>query len=218
MFFFFRFKVVINCNHVIRTSTNDVNKVLLPLREELEEIEKPTNSDTDTDDNEEKYQTDENDNNEDEDSNRNMSSYFFMLRQMATPLGALLRVQTKQDVATTNKKEDDDNWDLPENECERRLSKRKSQQSSGDGASSVQFQNNIFYDVVGGVNKKGRIFGLDSEAGKYKPSSSRLFDGISNYEYEKMRNLVSNLSQENKTLKEQLQSHLELIRASQEES
>ncbi|KAL2326330.1 hypothetical protein Fmac_025388 [Flemingia macrophylla] len=104
------------------------------------------------------------------------------------------------------------------NEYERRLSERESQQSSGDGVSSEQSENNIFYDVVGGVNKKGRIFGLGSEAGKYKPSSSRSSNGISNSEYEQMRNLVSNLSQENKTLKEQLQTHSELIRASQEES
>ena len=82
----------------------------------------------------------------------------------------------------------------------------------------MQSENSIFYDVVGGVNKKGRIFGLGSEAGKIKPSSSRVSDGISNSEYEQMKIFVSNLSEENKTLKEQLQSHSELIRASQEES
>ncbi|KAL2326932.1 hypothetical protein Fmac_020359 [Flemingia macrophylla] len=103
-------------------------------------------------------------------------------------------------------------------EYERRLSERESQQSSGDGVSSVQSENSTFYDVVGGVNKKRRIFGLGSEVGKYRPSSSRSSDGISNSEYEQMRNLVSNLSQENKTLKEQLQTHSELIRAPQEES
>ncbi|XP_029128162.1 uncharacterized protein LOC109803761 [Cajanus cajan] len=104
------------------------------------------------------------------------------------------------------------------NEYERRLSERESQQLSGDhAASSVQSENSIFYDVVGGVNDKGRIFGLGSEAGKYKPSSTFL-DGISNPEYEQMKNLVSNLSEENKTLKEQLKSHADLIRASQEES
>ncbi|KAL2342606.1 hypothetical protein Fmac_003891 [Flemingia macrophylla] len=105
------------------------------------------------------------------------------------------------------------------NEYQRRLSERESHQSSGDGASSsVQSENSIFYDVVGGLNKKGRIFGLGSEAGKYKASSSGSYDGISNSEYEQMKNLVSNLSEENRTLKEQLQSHSEMIRASQEES
>ncbi|XP_029126066.1 uncharacterized protein LOC109792804 isoform X2 [Cajanus cajan] len=105
------------------------------------------------------------------------------------------------------------------NEYERRLSERESQQLSGDhAASSVQYENSIFYDVVSGVNNKGRIFGLGSEAGKYEPSSSTFLDGISNLEYEQMKNLVSNLSEENKTLKEQLQSHADLIRASQEES
>ncbi|KAL2319807.1 hypothetical protein Fmac_028776 [Flemingia macrophylla] len=51
-----------------------------------------------------------------------------------------------------------------------------------------------------------------------QPLSSRLYDSISIFEYEQMKNLVSNLSAENKILKEQLQSYLELIRASQEES
>ncbi|XP_020208217.1 uncharacterized protein LOC109793165 [Cajanus cajan] len=105
------------------------------------------------------------------------------------------------------------------NEYERRLSERESQQLSGDhAASSVQSENSIFYDVVGGVNDKGRIFGLGSEAGKYKPSSSTFLEGISTPEYQQMKNLVSNLSEENKSLKEQLQSHADLIRASQEES
>ncbi|XP_020209038.1 uncharacterized protein LOC109793973 [Cajanus cajan] len=105
------------------------------------------------------------------------------------------------------------------NEYERRLSERQSQQLSGHHvASSVQSENSIFYDVVGGVNNKGRIFGLGSEAGKYKPSSSTFLYGFSTPEYEQMKNLVSNLSEENKTLKEQLQSHAYLILASQEES
>ncbi|KAL2322105.1 hypothetical protein Fmac_026484 [Flemingia macrophylla] len=82
------------------------------------------------------------------------------------------------------------------NEYERRLSERESQQSLGDGVFSVKSENSIFYDVVGGVNKKRRIFGLGSETGKYKPSSSRSSDGISNFEYDQMRNLVSNFSQE----------------------
>ncbi|XP_020227319.1 uncharacterized protein LOC109808653 isoform X2 [Cajanus cajan] len=105
------------------------------------------------------------------------------------------------------------------NEYGRRLSERQSQQLSGHHvASSVQSETSIFYDVVGGVNDKGRIFGLGSEAGKYKPSSSTFLEGISTPEYQQMKNLVSNLSEENKSLKEQLQSHADLIRASQEES
>lgn len=85
--------------------------------------------------------------------------------------------------------------------------------------SSHQSDNSIFLDVVGGVDKKGRIFGLGPEAGKYKPSASTTsYDGVSPSEYQQMRTLVTNLSDENKSLKEQLQSHEELIRASQEES
>ena len=61
-----------------------------------------------------------------------------------------------------------------------------------------QSDNFIFLDVVGGVDKKGRIYGLGSEAGKYKPSSCRSSDG--------------------KELKERLKTNEELICASQEES
>ncbi|KAL2341154.1 hypothetical protein Fmac_009094 [Flemingia macrophylla] len=45
-----------------------------------------------------------------------------------------------------------------------------------------------------------------------------ILNNVAPEEYEQMKNLVSNLSAENKILKEQLQSYLELIRASQEES
>ena len=93
------------------------------------------------------------------------------------------------------------------------------------GMSSQQSDNSIFMDVVGGVNKKGRIYGLGSEAGKYKASTSRSFDGIFHSEYEQMKSLVSSLTVENKTLHERLETHEdrfrsneELIRSSQEES
>ena len=84
--------------------------------------------------------------------------------------------------------------------------------------SSHQSDNNIFLDVVGGVDKKGRVFGLGPEAGKYKPFVSSTSDGISLSEYEHMRAVISNLSAENMTLKDQLKTHEDLIRASQEES
>ncbi|KAL2318829.1 hypothetical protein Fmac_032705 [Flemingia macrophylla] len=81
---------------------------------------------------------------------------------------------------------------------------KESQQPSRDRVSSVQSENIIFYGVVRGVNNKGRIFCLGSEAEKYKPSYSRLSNGISNSEYEQMKNLILNWSKENKTLKEKI--------------
>ena len=81
-----------------------------------------------------------------------------------------------------------------------------------------QSDNFIFLDVVGGVDKKGRIYGLRAEAGKYKSSSSRSSDGISPSEYEHMRSAISKMSDENMELKERLKTNEELIRASQEDS
>ncbi|TKY65014.1 hypothetical protein E2542_SST07867 [Spatholobus suberectus] len=68
------------------------------------------------------------------------------------------------------------------------------------------------------MDKKGHIYGLGPEAGKYKSISITSLDGVSPSEYEEMRNTISNLSAENKTLKERLQTHEDLIRSSQEES
>ena len=80
-----------------------------------------------------------------------------------------------------------------------------------------QSDNFIFLDVVG-VDKKGRIYGLEAEVGKYKPSSSRSFDGVSPSEHEHMRTAISKMSAENMELKERSKTNEELIRASQEES
>ncbi|AES64549.1 hypothetical protein MTR_2g026970 [Medicago truncatula] len=81
-----------------------------------------------------------------------------------------------------------------------------------------QSDNIIFLDVVEGVDKKGHIYGLGPEAGKYKPSTSIPFDNISPSEYEHMMTVISKMSVENMTLKEQLKTHEELIRSSKVES
>jgi hypothetical protein len=73
-------------------------------------------------------------------------------------------------------------------------------------------------DVVGGEDKKGRVYGLGTEAGKYKPSRSSTYGGISPSEYQHMRTIISDLSAENTTLKEKLKTHEELIHQSQEDS
>ncbi|CAK8531106.1 unnamed protein product [Lathyrus sativus] len=69
------------------------------------------------------------------------------------------------------------------NEYEKRILERDSQEAHGDDVSSHQSDNNIFLDVVGGVDKKGRIYGLGPEAAKYKSFRSSTFDGISSSEY-----------------------------------
>jgi hypothetical protein len=73
-------------------------------------------------------------------------------------------------------------------------------------------------DVVGGVDEKGRIYGLGPEAEKNKPSRSSTYDGISSSEYQHMRTIISDLSAENTTLNEKLKTHEELIHQSQEDS
>ena len=81
-----------------------------------------------------------------------------------------------------------------------------------------QSDNFIFLDVVGGVDKKGHIYGLGPEVGKYKPSSYRSSYNISLAKYEHMRTEMSKMSAENMEFKEQLKTCEELIRSSQEES
>lgn len=49
--------------------------------------------------------------------------------------------------------------------------------------SNHQSDDNVFYGVIGGMDRKGRVFGLGLEAMKYKPSSSSISsDDFSLYE------------------------------------
>ncbi|RZC28906.1 hypothetical protein D0Y65_000755 [Glycine soja] len=79
----------------------------------------------------------------------------------------------------------------------------------------VKSNDNVFYDV-GGMDRKGRVFGLGSEIGKYKPSSSILFDGFSSHVYEKMKSQLSNLTKENKNMKEEHEMELQLLNQNEE--
>ena len=56
-------------------------------------------------------------------------------------------------------------------EYEKRIAEREPE--SGEGSNSQQSDNNIFLDVVGGPNKKGRIYGLGSQAVSIVASSSK---------------------------------------------
>ncbi|KAK2451908.1 hypothetical protein QL285_010918 [Trifolium repens] len=100
----------------------------------------------------------------------------------------------------------------------KRMKKRLKCESNLLGSISKDTQSKRGSIKVGGVDKKGRVFGLGPEAGKYKPFVSSTSDGISLSEYEHMRAVISNLSAENMILKDQLKTHEDLIRASQEES
>ncbi|KAJ1415111.1 hypothetical protein SESBI_18299, partial [Sesbania bispinosa] len=84
-------------------------------------------------------------------------------------------------------------------------------------SSTLQSDNNIFLDVVGGVNKKGRVYGLGPEAGKYKSSTSASSSySVSPSEYEQMKVLVSSLTAKNKSLQDRLQTHEERLRSKEE--
>ena len=100
-------------------------------------------------------------------------------------------------------------------EYERRIAERDLQQPSSDDVSNRPSNNSIFLDVVGGVTKKGRIYGLGPEGMKYKPSTcGTSSDGISQSEYEQMRTLIANLTAENKNLNDRFRVTEELVRSS----
>ncbi|WJX95097.1 hypothetical protein P8452_76456 [Trifolium repens] len=61
------------------------------------------------------------------------------------------------------------------NKYEEKIVERDSQEPLGDDASIHQADDIIFLDVVGGVDKKGPIYGLGPEAEKYKPSRSSTY-------------------------------------------
>ncbi|KAH1144053.1 hypothetical protein GmHk_12G035649 [Glycine max] len=70
---------------------------------------------------------------------------------------------------------------------------------SEDDVSSHQSDNGVYIDDVGGMNNQRQIFGLSSEAVKFRPSSCT--DGISRSEFEQLRALI--LKEQLKTLQEE---------------
>ena len=78
-------------------------------------------------------------------------------------------------------------------EFRRRVSERDSQ-SPKDVDAGYQSDNSIYLDVVGGVTKKGRIYGLGSEAASLAPSTSTASEGCSPSEMDFMRSLVADLT------------------------
>ncbi|KAJ1381978.1 hypothetical protein SESBI_44633 [Sesbania bispinosa] len=72
------------------------------------------------------------------------------------------------------------------------------QSQNGEG-SSQQFANSIYLEIVGGINKKGRIFGLGSQATTLKNSStshSICTDGASSGEVAAMKAKIDALTVE----------------------
>ncbi|XP_057442938.1 uncharacterized protein LOC130734506 [Lotus japonicus] len=86
---------------------------------------------------------------------------------------------------------------------ERSVTVRDSQENV-EGANKKS-DDDIYLEVVGGVNTKGRIYGLGQLAEKYKRSATTV--DISLSEHETMRHLVSKLSDENAMLKDQMKSY-----------
>ncbi|KAJ1406515.1 hypothetical protein SESBI_25059 [Sesbania bispinosa] len=109
----------------------------------------------------------------------------------------------------------------------RNIQFRDSQETPEDNDSSThQSDNNIFLNVVGGVNKKGRVYGLGSGGWEIQVFYFCLIIiSVSSSEYEQMKVLVSSLTTENKSFKtvcrlirKDYVSNEELVRSSQEES
>ncbi|KAJ1411558.1 putative transposase, Ptta/En/Spm, plant [Sesbania bispinosa] len=72
----------------------------------------------------------------------------------------------------------------------------ESQSQSGEGISQ-QSANSIYLEIVGGINKKGRIFGLGSQATTLKNSStshSISIDGTSSGEVAAMKAKIDALT------------------------
>lgn len=91
-----------------------------------------------------------------------------------------------------------------QNEYASRILERDSQEAlGGDGVSSEQSDNNIFLEVVGGVDKKKRIFGLGPEGQNQFPSSTQSAR-ISVSEYMQMKTECMQIKAENQILKEQM--------------
>ena len=72
---------------------------------------------------------------------------------------------------------------------------RDSQQSI-DNDFAPQDDNTIYLDIVGGVNKKGRVYGLGSGSLSYFASSSNsaIPEGISTSQYENLTSTISALN------------------------
>lgn len=102
-----------------------------------------------------------------------------------------------------------------QNKYEKRIIERDLKEVLGDNVSSRQFDNTIILEFVGGVDKKGHIYGLGPEVANYKLSTSSRSDGISPSNYEQIRIVIFYLSLKKKTLKKKIKTHEDLIRASQ---
>lgn len=63
--------------------------------------------------------------------------------------------------------------------------------------SSKSLDDHIFYNIVGGMDNKGHVYGLSHEAAKFKTNSTTSLGGDSHFEYEQMRNLIFSLSTKN---------------------
>ncbi|XP_061366130.1 uncharacterized protein LOC133309386 [Gastrolobium bilobum] len=72
---------------------------------------------------------------------------------------------------------------------------RDSQVIPGEDASSVASDNDLIVQASGGVNLKGRLYGLGTLGGAYKKSrlSNRLPLGVSQQEHDRMRTLIMQL-------------------------
>ncbi|XP_061362813.1 uncharacterized protein LOC133306502 [Gastrolobium bilobum] len=84
--------------------------------------------------------------------------------------------------------------------------KQKSDQDNaienGEDLVTRQSDNQFYVQAAGGMNRKGRINNLGSEAGRYKASkiSTNSCEGVSASEYDRIRELITNLVTKNEQL------------------
>ncbi|XP_061337940.1 uncharacterized protein LOC133284847 [Gastrolobium bilobum] len=101
---------------------------------------------------------------------------------------------------THTSKDDRDRWcndkaKAKADDFTRLREERDSQVTPGVDASSVASDNDLILQAAGGVNSKGRVYGLSTRGGVYKQSrlSNRLPFGVSQQENDRMRTLILQL-------------------------
>ncbi|XP_061345137.1 uncharacterized protein LOC133290993 [Gastrolobium bilobum] len=89
----------------------------------------------------------------------------------------------------------------------KRRTDRDNALEAGAEASTCQSDEVLLLQAVGGMNKKGRIYGLGAEAWNYKSTKiSASLSGVSTDEYDHMRDLVTSLSSQNEQLKQKYEN------------
>ena len=91
-------------------------------------------------------------------------------------------------------------------EYEKRICERDEQEDDHEGAEKKS-DDAIYMEVAGGLNKKGRVYGLGPVAGRYKCADASSSKSVSTSEYETMKSLVASLTDANKQLEQKMKTY-----------